>query len=365
MCPNAQCPTKDGFSIREARAIVKDLFEPRPVIYWADFLVSVSLAHGCFLAVSRLPLFSVWQACAFVVSCLAIYRAALFTHELVHLPRERFKVFRVAWNVLCGIPFLLPSFLYWTHVAHHARKHYGTREDGEYLPLAAGPLRGIAAYLAQPLVIPLLAVLRFLILTPLGWISPRFRRWVHQRASSMVMDPSYVRPLPTPRELRWWRVQETTCFLYTLGTAVLIIAGRVSPWLLVQGYLTAVTVITLNAVRTMGAHRFRHTGEELSFLEQLLDSINYPRWPLVTELWAPVGLRFHALHHLFPSLPYHNLSEAHRRLMAQLPENSPYRATNSPGLIASLVELIRASAEYSRRARGLAGNSDAAYPVAR
>lgn len=350
MRPTAQCPTKDGFSIREARSIVQDLFEPRPVIYWTDFLISIVLAHGCFLAVSRLPLFSAWQVAAFVVSCLAIYRAALFTHELVHLPRERFKAFRFAWNVLCGVPFLLPSFLYWTHAAHHARKHYGTREDGEYLPLAAGPLRGILAYLTQPFVIPFLAVLRFLVLTPLAWLSRRFRRWVHQRASAMVMDPSYVRPLPTARELKWWRVQEAACFLYTLGAAVLIARGRVSPWLLVQGYLTAWTVITLNAVRTMAAHRFRHSGEELSFLEQLLDSINHPRWPLITELWAPVGLRFHALHHLFPSLPYHNLPEAHRRLMAQLPEGSPYRSTNSPGLLASLVELFRASAEYSRRA---------------
>lgn len=365
MRPDAHCPTRDGFSIRHARTIVKDLFEPRPTIYWADFLISVSLAHGCFLAVSRLRPFSLWQACAFVVSCLAIYRAALFTHELVHLPRVRFKAFRVVWNLLCGIPFLLPSFLYWTHVAHHARKHYGTREDGEYLPLAAGPLRGIVAYLLQPLVIPFLAVLRFLVLTPLAWFSARFRRWVHQRASSMVMDPSYVRPLPTARELRWWRVQEAACFLYTLGATVLLVAGRISPWILVQGYLTAFTVIMLNAVRTMGAHRFRHQGEELTFLEQLLDSVNYPCWPFVTELWAPVGLRFHALHHLFPSLPYHNLPEAHRRLMAQLPENSPYRKTNSSGLLAALAELFRASAEHSRRARALKRKSGAALPGAR
>jgi fatty acid desaturase len=58
-------------------------------------------------------------------------------------------------------------------------------------------------------------------------------------------------------------------------------------------------------------------------------------------MWAPVGLRFHALHHLLPGLPYHALPEAHRRLMAALPPDSPYRRTNSPSLRASLTHLFR------------------------
>ena len=87
----------------------------------------------------------------------------------------------------------------------------------------------------------------------------------------------------------------------------------------------------------------RNPGGEVTFLDQLLDSINYPRHPVLSSLWAPVGLRFHALHHLFPSLPYHNLAKAHQRLMAELPADSPYRLTNSPSLTASLVRLWRAS----------------------
>jgi fatty acid desaturase len=95
----------------------------------------------------------------------------------------------------------------------------------------------------------------------------------------------------------------------------------------------------LNHVRTLGAHRFAHRGEAMTFVDQLLDSVNYPRHPLISAIWGPVGLRFHALHHLFPSLPYHSLGEAHRRLMVQLPATSPYRQTESPGLIASLRDL--------------------------
>ncbi|HVA47199.1 MAG TPA: fatty acid desaturase [Pirellulales bacterium] len=344
------CNSDANFSIREARSIVRDLFEPNPAIYWGDFLSSLALGAACFFASRRVTPYSPGQVLLALAACLAYYRAALFIHELTHLRKESFVAFRVAWNVLCGIPFFMPSFLYYTHLAHHARQHYGTPDDGEYLPLGIRPRGETLKYLLQPLVIPVLAVLRFVLFTPLTWVSPRLRRFVQQRASSMVMDPSYVRPLPKPVELRIWRLQEAGCFLYGLAAAILFAGGWLPVSLLAHAYVTAVVVLLLNHVRTLGAHRFRHQGEPLTFVEQLLDSVNYPRWPLTSELWAPVGLRFHALHHLFPSLPYHALPEAHRRLMRQLPGESPYRRTESRGLWASLRELWQAAGSSSPEA---------------
>lgn len=338
MLRGAYCST--NFSIREAREIVKDLFAPKPAVYWTDFLLSIAAGGACFrMMYYRAEPFSALQIFLYVVACAALYRSALFIHELVHLRSDSFRRFRIVWNLLCGIPFLMPSFLYYTHLAHHARKHYGTADDGEYLPLGTGPARAILIYLMQPFVIPLLAVARFLLFTPIAWVSPSFRQLVQRRASSMVMDPSYVRPLPTRAELRYWRLQEAGCFLYASISAGLFISGRLPLAVLLQGYLTAVGVLMLNHVRTLGAHRFTHRGEAMTFVDQLLDSVNYPRHPLISAIWGPVGLRFHALHHLFPSLPYHALPEAHRRLMAQLPATSPYRQTESPGLIASLRDL--------------------------
>lgn len=336
------------FSVREARHLVRDLFEPRPWIYWTDFLISIAIGNVCFALVRRIPLLSVTQILVFLISGMAFYRASLFTHELVHLKGARFNLFRVAWNLLCGIPFLMPSFMYYTHVAHHARKHYGTRLDGEYLPLASGPIRDILIYLCQPFVIPILAVVRFLLFAPLAWISPRFGLFVQERMSSMVMDPRYIRPLPSRRELKVWRLQEVACFLFSALVCWLLVRGRIPAVLLLQGYLTAACILSLNAVRTLGAHRFRHTGRELTFVEQLQDSLNYPHRAWLGELWAPVGLRFHALHHLFPSMPYHSLATAHARLMAHLPADSPYRQTVSPGLWHALAELWRASRAASR-----------------
>jgi fatty acid desaturase len=333
---------------------VQDLFAPKPWVYWCDFLASLGAGAVAFHFTTRAESWAL-SGVLFVTSCLAYYRAALFIHELTHLKKGTFQAFRFVWNMLCGIPFLMPSFLYYTHVAHHARKHYGTPEDGEYLPLGVRPVRDTILYLMQPFVIPVLAAARFLLLTPVAWLSPKSRRWIAQRASSMVMDPSYVRPIPTPRELGAWRFQEFACFCYALAAAVLFASGQLPLALLLQGYLTALAIIMLNAIRTMGAHRFVHDGSrDLTFVEQLLDSVNFPNRPILTGLWAPVGLRFHALHHLFPSMPYHSLAAAHRRLMDQLPANSPYRKTVSPGLTFTLRELwrgARAAGEVRRRAR--------------
>ncbi|HEX3659031.1 MAG TPA: fatty acid desaturase [Pirellulales bacterium] len=338
--------TTDEFSVREAREIARDLFEPNPRIYWADLLVTVTIGTVCLRLLRRQPLFSPLQILGYFGAVLAFYRAGSFTHELVHLRRGTFKWFRAAWNVLVGVPLLMPSFMYYTHVAHHARNHYGTAEDGEYLPLSSGPPRNILLYMCQPLLIPIFTVARFLILAPLGWLLPGFRRFVQQRASSMVMDPRYIRPLPSNKELKVWRLQELACFLVVATGVGLFISGQLEPSLAVKFYLLAVGVGVINQLRTLGAHRFLHRGEELTFVEQLLDSVNYPEHPLLSELWAPVGLRYHALHHLFPSMPYHSLDQAHRRLMAELPEDSPYRRTNSSGLLLSIGQLWRRASSH-------------------
>jgi len=365
----------EAFSLAEARHIVRDLFEPNPWVYWTDFLVSITIGTICFGLVLRVPALLVGrefgastlltiQAALFLVSNLLFFRAALFIHEIVHFRTGTFRGFRFAWNMLCGIPFLMPSFTYYTHLDHHRRKHYGTARDGEYLPLGHQSVWAIIYYLAQSLVIPGLAVIRFMLLTPLSWLVPPMRRWVQRRASSLVMDPSYIRPMPDRQMLRVWRVQEFCCFLVCAGVAVLLYRGiqpGADPYgprpllrgvlplaFLAQVYLTGVFIVLINAIRTLGAHRFLNDGREMTFIEQLVDSVNYPRRPLLTGLWAPVGLRFHALHHLFPSLPYHNLAKAHRRLMDQLPADSPYRLTVGERLWGSLRQLLRASLAASQ-----------------
>jgi fatty acid desaturase len=338
-----------SFSLTQARHLVKDLFTPNPAIYWADFLLS-SIAGGVlFVLVRRVfPLFSIQQIVAFFACAICFYRAVLFTHELVHLRDKTFRAFRITWNLMCGIPFLMPSFMYYTHVDHHMRKYFATEHDGEYISLATGSPWRILVYLCQPFVLPVIAVVRFLILAPISWVSPAFRDFVHQRASSMVMDPTYIRPLPTKKTLRIFRLQEVLCFLWAAGVATVLSLGIIPIGFLITAYLISVTILMFNAFRTLGAHRYTNPGVEATFLEQILDTVNYPNHPLVSEIWGPVGLRYHALHHVFPSMPYHNLAKAHARLMAALPADSPYRLTTSPSLTAAIVRLWRTAREASR-----------------
>lgn len=333
--------TSARFSMAQARRIVGERFQPQAAIYWTDLMVTWVLGIAAFRLVREPWLGAPARLALFVVSCLLIYRAGLFIHELVHLPAGRFHGFRIVWNLLCGIPFLIPSFVYYTHLDHHRRRHYGTKDDGEYLPLAHRSRWWIIGYLAQSLIIPVLAVIRFGVLTPLTWLHPAIRNWVHRHTSSMIIDPMYHRPLPTARVLTIVRLQELGCFAFIVAFATLLIVGRLPWFVLLQAYATGVVVITINAIRTLAAHRWLGEGEQLTFLEQLVDSVNVPAGNWWNILWAPVGLRFHALHHLFPTLPYHALSEAHRRLMAELPADSPYRATESPSLAAALADLWR------------------------
>jgi fatty acid desaturase len=346
---------KGQFSFVLARQLVGDLQKPNAKIYWVDFLTTIITGHVCFHLVYLAPkIFPgqplaaiMLQACAFPVTVVLYMRAAMFIHELVHLPKDEFKGFRFAWNALCGIFFLLPSFMYYPHVDHHRRKHYGTDHDGEYLSLSHSSPWWIVGFIAQNLLIPILGFLRFAIISPICWLIPGARTWVHRHASTLVVDPFYERDDASPRVRRVILLQEGLCFLWCVWfiARVPVVMGTWFDSFWIWAYLTGVTITTLNALRTLGAHRWTGRGEEMTFEEQLLDSVNYPERSWVTELWGPVGTRYHALHHLFPSLPYHNLGEAHRRLMAGLPEDSPYRDTNRKSLTGAICELWQRSRE--------------------
>ena len=347
-----------NFSFAQARELIGDLTKPNPKIYWTDFLVSILVGHTAIHLVRFLPRYypdAAWLipavVVAYFVTVIMYMRALMFTHELVHLPKDGFKGFRIVWNALCGILFLVPSFMYYPHVDHHRRKHYGTKQDGEYVSLSHHSPWFILGFIAQALVIPFLGVFRFLILSPICWVFPAARKWAHRRASTLVVDPFYERTDASPELMRIVVMQEFFCFLWLLWllTRYRLWHGEwgFDPFWLV-GYLVGVGLLTLNEIRTLGAHRWTNDGGEMTFEEQLLDSVNYPHAPWFSELWGPTGTRYHALHHLFPRLPYHNLGLAHQRLVEGLPADSPYHKTIAPSLTSEIVALWRRAAKSGK-----------------
>jgi fatty acid desaturase len=263
-----------------------------------------------------------------------LYRSAIFVHELAHLKKGSFKNFRLAWNILCGTPFLIPSFTYdGVHNDHHKPDVYGTNADGEYLPFATRRPAEMVVYVLLSFLIPVFLVVRFVLLTPLSYMIPPLRKIIWERASSLTIDPNYRRAADAIRNDLNWRQQEIATCLFGAVIITLVVLEVLPYSLLILWYLTVVTIFLLNSLRTLAAHAYRNPGNhKMTLAEQYLDSINIPGNFLITPLWAPVGLRYHATHHLFMSMPYHNLGKAQRRLVNGLTDNSQYIKTIRSGL---------------------------------
>ena len=339
----------DKAMLRAAADLTRDLNSPNTGIFWGDLLASATLGYG---ALATAILAASWPVTlvAAIVAILALYRAGSFIHELTHINRGALPGFKFGWNLLVGIPLLVPSFLYeGVHNLHHAKIRYGTVEDPEYLPLALMrpwtlPLFVVAAALA-----PVAMMVRFAVLAPLSLLSPKLRTLVVGRYSGLQINPAFRRR-PAEGELaRQWRWQEGAA---SLGAIALIamVAGGVIPLRAFAIFLgVAAGVMLLNQVRTLVAHRWENEGEEMSVTEQYLDSVNVPPPGMLAALWAPVGLRYHALPHLLPGLPYHALGEAHRRICAELEPTSAYHSASYKGLLPLARRLAVSSWRGGRR----------------
>jgi fatty acid desaturase len=337
----SKSPKTEQFPFAKASALVRELMKPNPLIYWADFLLSAAIGWGSFYAVVRMHHMIVAEVLLSIVTVLALYRAVIFTHELAHLKKGTFGLFRWVWNLTCGFPLMVPSFIYQgVHIDHHRKDIYGTDEDGEYLAFATNPPREIIAYLAQSFVLPLVLFGRFVFLTPVSYFFPGIRKWAWKHASSMKIDMSYVREPETVRDDPTWRIQEFATFFYGATVVVLIAVGVVRLDALLLYWVVGASIIFLNAIRTLAAHAYRNpVGRSMNLTDQLLDSVTIPGNRVFTALWAPVGLRYHSTHHLFANLPYHNLGKAHRRLVADLADNEIYLKTLRPSLFEALRRL--------------------------
>ena len=349
--PAARPRIADDMALLKAAAeLTRVLSAPDPRIYWTDFLASVLVGYT---ALAGAILLGGWSAFACgAIAVLALYRAESFIHEITHVKHAALPGFRAGWNALVGVPLLVPSFMYeGVHNLHHARTRYGTADDPEYLPLALMKPWTLPAFILIAALAPIGLIIRFAVLAPLSLLSPKLREQVVARYSGLVINPVFRRRAPEGEVRALWTRLEVITSLWAITFVTLAVTGVLELRAVMIILCVASAVAVLNQVRTLVAHLWENEGEAMTVTAQYLDSVNVPPPALLPGLWAPVGLRYHALHHLLPSVPYHNLGIAHRRLAAMLDPASPYFKANYSGLPGLMWKIGLSS--MTRGARGL------------
>ena len=325
---------------RQANELARDLAVASPRVYWLDLSVTAAVTWMS-LAVATISPSPSWALAAGLVCILALYRGISFIHELTHLRRDDVPGFHFAWNVLIGVPWLTPSLLYeGVHILHHAKDRYGTARDPEYHPLARRPPYELAAFVGIALLAPVGVILRFAILAPLSFLIPPLRRFVIARTSGMVINTGFSRDDFERARSAPWLAQEIGAWLWSWTVLGLTAVGVIPLRALIIAMVIFSLMTVLNQLRTAVAHYWENDGEQMAVLDQFLDTVNVPPPAMLPFLWAPVGLRYHALHHLMPRLPYHNLGTAHRRLVEALPADHDYRRVEQRELIPALWRLL-------------------------
>jgi fatty acid desaturase len=308
-----------------------NFFQVKPARFWFDFLLSVTIAYAAASFYLESPLFSWRQFVAFPLAVFWLYRVGSLIHEVAHLSQFEMRPFKVVWNLVVGVMTLSPSpFFTRHHRDHHTQQMYGTPTDPEYVVniWQRGSWPSMLAYLGLIALFPLLVFLRFL-LVPLTYLHPRLRKWTLTRASSMTLNWRYVRKLNSHDR---WAIAavEWPCFFRAALIPALVLLGVNPWWRIPQLYLLGFTILLMNQARQLADHHFDGEGDNFGLSQHIQDSCNYTSRDLLTWLFFPFAIRYHALHHLFPTLPYHNLKAAHAFLLRELPADSPYRALDQP-----------------------------------
>ena len=243
----------DKAMLRAAAELTRDLVQPRPAIYWGDMLASAVIGYGALVAAILAPSIG-WAILAGVVAALALYRAESFIHELTHIKHSAVPGFRLAWNLIVGIPLLTPSFMYeGVHNLHHARTRYGTVEDPEYLPLALMKWWTLPVFILVSALAPVALLIRYAVLSPLSAVIPPLRRAVVARYSGLQINPSFRRRPPEGPARSLWHRLETAASIYAIALIVLTAMGIIPLKAFLIFLVVASGLAVTNQVRTLVA----------------------------------------------------------------------------------------------------------------
>ena len=320
---------------RQLRALRRELIEQfpiRPAFYWSDLFASATIGWTSFAVAAATSLPAPMVMLAVVVASLSLWRAAYFVHEISHQGRA-LPGFELVWNAVAGVWLMMPSFMIDAHVDHHRTATYGTPADPEYEPVARYSRARLVASVAVTLVVPPLLVLRFAVIAPLSFVVAPLRRLALERMSALVTNERFRdrKRSSTTRTV----TLELACAVVAWMVAIACVRGDLPLRVPIVWYAVTSLALACNQARTLVSHAYAGSGSPMSLEAQVADSatIDGPAWS--TGLFHPVGTRFHAIHHLAPSLPYHALPAAHRWMLNRGVQGA-YRATEQHGFASAL-----------------------------
>jgi len=321
--------------VHDARTVIHqspvDFFAVDAKKYWLDMVVCTVCAYTA--AGVSLQADSWWiKAITFPLAAFWLYRANSMVHEVSHLTQSQLNSFKVGWNLLLGVPTLFPSTFFTSHHRdHHSGRYYGTEQDPEYIinVFTPGSVLSSVFYALHVLIYPLWVLLRFMF-APVSYLKPEWREFTLRRLSSFTLNWKYERN--TSRvDRKNFAIIELLCCVRAWAIPITIAMG-INHWTRVpQMYLLAIAILFMNQMRFFADHHFESHGKQMTMANHVMDSCNYSKSDWLTWLFFPFTIRFHALHHLFPTIPYHHLPAAHEHLSRNLPSDSAYHDLDRPG----------------------------------
>lgn len=300
-------------SIRESRLyhadflmIDREFFLPRPSRYYRDFLAYLS----AFLAAFVWGIQADWSTVIlpWLLAVLSLHRAGLFCHEVVHSKHSSLRVFRVLYSWTVALIVMVPPIRFGLpHLAHHRLGVFGTHEDPQY-PLVRGNAFALTMVLVIiPFVVPFTNLL-MIVTGALGAF--RFEQAL-DRWSTETLGFSLSSELDADQQGEVKCHARVTLLLFLIFVTLM-------PGALLFYYAVLVGGWALITARIPLEHELETLADASGPNDQMADSFTIES-PLAL-LIQPIGFRFHTAHHMYPGVPYHNLSALHEELKRTSPE---------------------------------------------
>ena len=278
-------------SFAELKTIVQDLHGIDGKRVYTELVLIAIIAWGAYFSLFlELPL--TFKIALFFISAIFFYRGLSFIHEVSHFDRI-LPHFRLTYNTLFGVPYRVPAYCLTTHNFHHGIKTFGSIADPEY------------------------------------------EKWTERKKVFLL------RPF-SEDDFSQMKTQDIACAIYFVSFCAITTYLGVFKLAFGIWYAQIVFISLMNTYRALVAHRYQihNASKETAARDlQVNDSVTI-EGSFLTEIWAPIGLRCHSTHHMFPMIPYYNLSRAHKRIKAAITPDHPYSKTIEPNFVAAFSKLV-------------------------